>query len=98
MARMTQIEKFKAKASIQMDHIKAGLLELRAKAKEAKLDARQEFDKGIEKLEKAQADVKCKLEDWAKAGQDAAGDMKKSISRELKSLRKSVKKAYKSLI
>jgi len=98
MARMSKIDKFKAKASIQMDHIKAGLLELRAKAKEAKLDARQEFDKGIENLEKMQADVKCKLEEWSKAGQDAAGDVKKSLNRQIKSLSKSVKKAYKSLV
>ena len=54
MASMTKIEKFQAKIDIEMDHIKASLIELRAKAKEAKLDARTELEKGLDALESSQ--------------------------------------------
>jgi Skp family chaperone for outer membrane proteins len=97
MRRMTRREKFQAKIGIQMDHLKAGLIELRAKAKEAKLDARQDFDKGLDALEKAQEELKCRLDEWAKAGKEAERDLKKTIKRSSKNLRKSVKKAYRSL-
>lgn len=97
MARLTKIEKFKAKIDIEMDHIKARLIELRAKAKEAKLDAQVEFDKGLDALDKAQEDLKAKLDEWAKAGKEAGKDLKKGIKRSAKQLKKSVKKAYKSL-
>jgi gas vesicle protein len=97
MARLTKIEKFQAKIGIEMDHIKARLIELRAKAKEVKLDARVEFEKGLDALEKTQGEIKSTLDDWAKAGKEAAGDLKKTIKRSTKDLKKSVKDAYKSL-
>ncbi|MGD1010078.1 MAG: hypothetical protein ABR951_08010 [Candidatus Aminicenantales bacterium] len=97
MARLTRIEKFKTKIDIEMDHVRAALIELRAKAKEVKLDTRVEIEKGLDAIEKGQADIGSKLDEWAKAGKDAAGDLKKTIKRSTKDLRKSVKKAYKSL-
>jgi hypothetical protein len=97
MARMTRMEKFKAKMDIEMDHIRAALMELRAKAKEAKLDARLEFEKGLDALEKNQGDLKSKLDEWAKTGMEAGGELKKGIKRSAKDLKKSVKKAYKTL-
>jgi hypothetical protein len=97
MARLTRMEKFQAKIGIEMDHLKARLIELRAKAKEAKLDAREEFDKGLDVLEKTQGDLKSKLDEWAKAGKEAGKDLKKGIKRSTKELRKSVKDAYKKL-
>jgi hypothetical protein len=97
MARLTSREKFQAKVSIEMDHLKARLIELRAKAKEAKLDARTEFDKGLDALEKAQNDLKAKLDEWAKAGKEAGKDLKKGIKRSTKDLKKSVKDATKKL-
>jgi ElaB/YqjD/DUF883 family membrane-anchored ribosome-binding protein len=97
MARLTRKEKFQAKISLEMDRIKAGLFELRAKTKEAKLDARVEWDKSLDALEKMQAEVKDRLEEWAKAGQDAGKELKKTIKRSTKELKKSVKDAYKSL-
>jgi hypothetical protein len=97
MARLTRMEKFQAKVGIEMDHLKARLIELRAKAKEAKLDAREEFDKGLDALEKAQGELKIKLDEWAKAGKEAGKDLKKGIKRSTKELKKSVKDAYKKL-
>jgi len=97
MARMTKTEKFKAKFDIEMDHIRAALIELRAKAKGAKLDARLEFEKGLDALEKNQGDLKAKLDEWAKTGKEAGGELKKGIKRSAKDLKKSVKKAYKTL-
>jgi len=97
MARLTKPEKFQAKIGIEMDHLKAGLTELRAKAKEVKLEARTEFDKSLDALEKLQADVKNRLEEWAKAGQGAGKELKKGIKQSTKDLKKSVKKAYKNL-
>jgi len=97
MARLTKIEKFKAKIDIEMDHIRASLIELRAKAKEVKLDTRVGIENTLDAIEKGQGDIKSKLDEWVKAGKDAAGDLKKTIKRSTKGLRKSVKKAYKSL-
>ncbi|HVP90897.1 MAG TPA: hypothetical protein VMS75_06735 [Terriglobales bacterium] len=97
MARMTKMEKFRAKIDIQMDHIMAALIELRAKAKEVKLDTRASIEKSLDALEKNQGEIRSKLDEWAKAGKDAAGDLQKTIKRSTKELSKSVKKAYKSL-
>jgi ATP-dependent 26S proteasome regulatory subunit len=97
MARLTRREKFQRKIEIETDRLKARLIELRAKAKEVKLDARVEFDKTLDSLEKTQGELKSRLDDWRKAGKDAAKDMKKSIKRSVKDLKKSVKHAYKSL-
>jgi hypothetical protein len=97
MAKLTKQEKFQAKIRIEMDHIKARLIELRAKAKEAKLDARVEFDKGLDALDKAQEDLKSKLDEWAKAGKEAGKDLKKGIKRSAKELKKSARDAYKKL-
>lgn len=97
MARMTKIEKFRAKIDIEMDHVRAALIELRAKAKEVKLDTRVTIEKSLDALEKNQWDVRSKLDEWAKTGKDAAGELQKTIKRSTKELRKSVKKAYKSL-
>jgi gas vesicle protein len=97
MARLTKIERFKAKIDIEMDHIRASLIELRAKAKEVKLDARVSIENTLDTIEKGQGDIKSKLDEWVKAGKDAAGDLKKTIKRSTKDLKKSVKRAYKSL-
>jgi len=97
MARLTKMEKFRAKIDIEMDHVRAALIELRAKAKEVKLDTRVSIEKSLDALEKNQGDVRSKLDEWAKAGKDAAGELQKTIKRSTKELRKSVKKAYKSL-
>jgi hypothetical protein len=97
MARLTRIEKFKRKIDIDLDHIRASLIELRAKAKEIKLDTRVSIENTLDAIEKGQGDIKSKLDDWVKAGVNAAADLKKSIKRSTKDLRKSVKRAYKSL-
>jgi hypothetical protein len=97
MAKLTKQEKFQAKIGIEMDHLKARLIELRAKANEVKLDAKVEYDKTLDALEKTQADIKTRLEEWTKTGQELAGDMKKTIKRSVKDLKKSIKDAYKSL-
>ncbi|MGA2363262.1 MAG: hypothetical protein ABSG73_12485 [Candidatus Aminicenantales bacterium] len=97
MAKLTKQEKFQAKIGIEMDHLKARLIELRAKANEVKLEAKVEYDKTLDTLEKTQADLKTRLEEWTKTGQELAGDMKKTIKRSVKDLKKSIKDAYKSL-
>ncbi len=97
MARMTKMEKFKVKMDIEMDHIRASLLELRAKAKEARLDARLEFEKGLDLLEKNHGDLRSKVDEWAKAGKEAGGEIVKGFKRSAKDLEKGVKKAYKAL-
>ena len=97
MAKMTKIEKFQAKMDIEMDHIRAALIELRAKAKEVKLDTRVSIERTLEAMEKNQSDIRSKLDEWAKAGADAASDLKKTIKGSTKDLRRSVKRAYKSI-
>jgi hypothetical protein len=97
VARMTKMEKFRVKMDIEMDHIRAALIELRAKAKEAKLDGRLEYEKGLDALEKNHGDLKTKIDEWAKAGKEAGGEIAKGIKRSAKDLQKGVKKAYKAL-
>ena len=80
-----------------MDHIRASLLELRAKAKEVRLDAKLEFEKGLDALERNHGDLKGKLDEWVKAGKEAGGELKKGLKRSAKELEDAVKKAYKNL-
>jgi len=97
MAKLTKTEKFQAKMGIKMEHIRASLIELRAKAKEVQLEARAELDKSLDALEKSQGELKVKLDEWTKAGQEAGKELKKGLKISAKELKRSVKEAYKKL-
>lgn len=97
MAKLTRAEKFQAKMGIQMEHARAALIEMKAKAREMKLEARMELDKSLEALEKKHGELKVKLDEWGKAGQEAGQELKKGIKASAKELKQSVKEAYRKL-
>jgi hypothetical protein len=90
MAKLNKTDEFLARLSIEMDHLKAQMLELKAKGRKLGLEARLEFEKKLPSLEKAQEDIKSRLADWAKAGEKATADMKKGLERAAHDLEKAV--------
>lgn len=90
MTKMTKTDEFLERLGIEMEHIKAGLTELKARGRELKLEARLDYEKGLESLEKAQKDLKVKMGEWAKAGEKAGADVKKGLEAAAKDLKKAV--------
>jgi hypothetical protein len=77
-----------------MDHVKAGLRELKARARGVRLEARLEYRKQIEALEKRQKELKARFGEWRKAGRAAGKDLEKGIERSARELGKAVEKAF----
>ncbi len=94
MAKLTKKDEFLERLGIEMDHIKAGLMELKAKSRKLKLEARLEYDKGLKSLEKKEREFKVQMGEWTKAGQEAGEDMKKGLERAVRDLKKAVEDAY----
>jgi hypothetical protein len=97
MAKMTKKAEFQERIGIQMDHLKAGLMELRAKTRKAKLEARLEVDKGVAALEKKHKDLKAKLGEWKRVGKVAGKDLQKGIERSARELKKAIQNASERL-
>jgi hypothetical protein len=93
MAKMTKTDEFKERLGIEMDHIKAGLTELKARGRKLKLEARLDLDKGVEAFEKTRKDLAVRMGEWAKAGEKAGAEVKKGLVEAAKDLRKAVDKA-----
>src|SRR5512137_179179 len=93
MAKLTRKDEFAERLGIEMDHIKAGLMELRAKGRKLRLEARVEFEKNRASLEAKEKELKSKVGEWAKAGEAAGAEFKKGAERAAKELRKAVKDA-----
>jgi len=94
MAKLTKKDEFLERLGIEMDHVKAGLMELKAKSRKLKLEARLEYDKGLKSLEKKEQELKVRMGEWSKAGQKAGEDVKKGLERAAKDLKKAVDDAY----
>lgn len=93
MAKMTKEEELRERLSIEMDRLKARMLELKAKGRQLGLEARLELEKKMPALEKTQEEIKGRLADWAKAGEKATADMKKGLERAAQELKKAVDEA-----
>lgn len=93
MNRMSKSDELRERLAIEMEHIKAGLTELKAKGRKLKLEARLDFDKGLESLEKAQKDLKVKIGEWGEAGEKAGAEVIKGLEAAAKDLKKAVKNA-----
>ena len=93
MAKLSKTDEYLERLGIEMDHIKAGLMELKAKGRKLQLVARLDFDKGLKSLEKTQADLKVRMADWAKAGGEAGAEVKKGLERAARDLKKAVQDA-----
>jgi vacuolar-type H+-ATPase subunit D/Vma8 len=94
MAKLTKTDEFLERLGIEMDHVKAGLMELKAKGRTLKLEARLEYDRGLKSLEKKEQELKVRMGEWSKAGQKAGEDMKQALERAAKDLKKAVDNAY----
>ena len=93
MAKLTKTDEFLERLGIEMDHVKAGLIELKARGRKLGLEARLDFEKGLESIEKTQKDLKVRMEEWAKAGGKAGADVKTGLERAAKELKKAVRDA-----
>ncbi|HMA54242.1 MAG TPA: hypothetical protein VKT17_07245 [Acidobacteriota bacterium] len=93
MAKLTKTDEFLERLGIEMDHVKAGLMELKAKGRKLGLEARLDFEKGVGSLEKMEKDLKVRMEEWAKAGGKAGADVKTGLERAAKELKKAVSDA-----
>ncbi len=94
MAKLTKKDEFLERLGIEMDHVKAGLLELKAKGRELTLEARLEYDRGLKSLEKKEQELKVRMGEWGKAGRKAGEDVKKGLERAAKDLKKAIDDAY----
>ncbi len=93
MAKLTKTDEFLERLGIEMDHIKAGLMDLKAKGRKLGLEARLDFEKGLKSFEAAQKDLKANVAEWAKAGGKAGTDVKKGLEQAVKDLKKAVSDA-----
>ena len=57
MEKLTKKDEFLERLGIEMDHVKAGLMELKAKGRTLKLEARLEYDRGLKSLEKKEREL-----------------------------------------
>jgi hypothetical protein len=73
-----------------MDHIKAGLMELKAKGRKLGLEARLDYEKGLGSIEKMQKDLKARMENWAEVGGKAGADVKKGLEQAAKDIKKAL--------
>jgi hypothetical protein len=90
MKKLTKQDELKERLAIEMDLVKARMLELKAKGRKLGLEARKELEKNLVSVEKTQADLKVRMGEWAKAGEKATSDMKKGLERAAKELKKAV--------
>jgi hypothetical protein len=95
MAKLKKTDEFQERIGILMDRTKAKLLELKAGAREARLGARLDYDKGIRALEKKQGELKKSFGEWQKAGQAAGRDLSKKIEDTARDLKKILESQFK---
>jgi hypothetical protein len=94
MPKMSRTDELRERLSIEMDQVKARMLELKARARKLGLEARLDYEKGLRALEKKEKELKVHLKDWAKAGGKAGAEMKKGIELAAKDLKKAVEDAW----
>ncbi len=87
---MTKKDELRERLGIEMDHIKAGLADLKVKGRKLKLEARLDFDKGVKSFEKAQQDLKVRIGEWSKTGEKAGAEVKKGLEEAAKELKKGI--------
>lgn len=90
---MTKKDELKERLGIEMDHIKAGLADLKVKGRKLKLEARLDFDKGVKSFETAQKDLKVRIGEWSKTGEKAGAEVKKGLEQAAKDLKKAISAA-----
>jgi hypothetical protein len=90
MKKTSKADELRERLSIEMDHIKARTLEIKAKARKLGLEARLDLEKRVGSFEKAQEELKVHIADWAKAGEKATADIRKGLEKAARDLKKAV--------
>ena len=90
MQKMTKTDELRERLAIEMEHIKAKTIELKAKGRQLGLEARLDLEKRLASFEKTQEDLKVHLAEWAKAGEKATADMKKGLEKAAKDLKRAL--------
>jgi hypothetical protein len=93
MEKLSKKDELMERIGIEMDHIKAGLMELKAKGRKLGLEARLDLEKSLSSLEKTEKDLKVRMGEWAKAGEKAGADVKAGLERAAKELKKAIDSA-----
>jgi hypothetical protein len=94
MPKMSKTDELRERLAIEMDHVKARMLELKARARKLGLEARLDYEKGLRALETKERELKARMKDWAKAGEKAGTEMKKGVELAAKDLKKAVEDAW----
>jgi len=97
MAKITKKDELMERLGIEMDHIKAGLAELKVKGRKLRLEARLDLEKGVKSFETAQQDLKTRVREWSQAGEKAGTEVKKGLVQAAKDLKKAIDAARSSL-
>ena len=90
MQKTSKAEELRERLSIEMDHIKARMLEIKAQARKLGLEARLDLEKRVGSFEKAQAELKAHIAEWAKAGEKATAEIRKGLEKTANDLKKAV--------
>ncbi len=90
MAKLKKTDEFQERIGILMDRAKARLLELKAGARQVRLEARRDYSKSIRALEKKQTELKAHFGEWQKTGQTAGRDLMKKIDAAARDLKKTL--------
>jgi predicted nucleic acid-binding Zn-ribbon protein len=93
MTEPAKKDDFLKSLGIEMDAIKARLIELRASAEKLAVEARQDLDRALKALEPRQKQLEAKIGEWAKVGKTAGAEVAEGLKRAAKELKKSVDEA-----
>ncbi len=84
---------FKERMSIEMELVRAKLIELRAKARRARLDGKADYRHAIKELDGRRKDLTKGLSAAARSGKQAGHELTAGLEKSFKELKKAVDKA-----
>lgn len=84
---------FKERMSIEMELVRAKLIELKAKARRAKLDGKADYRHAIKALDGKRKDLAKTIAAAAKSGKQAGHELTTGLERSFKDLKKAVNRA-----
>ena len=90
MTKQNITDEFTKRFGIEMDNVKARLAELKGKGRELKVEARKDFQKTMQALEKREKELEARMGEWVRVGKMAGADVKKGLERAAKELKKGV--------
>jgi len=97
MTNPNRTDDFLRSLGIEMDAIKARLVELKGKGKKLSAEAKRDLEKTLKELEPKQRQLEAKIGEWAKAGRIAGAEVAKVLEGAAKELKRGVEAAIASL-